>query len=167
MLYFLPESEHHIVLLLLDTLYSVYIFCIDITNLCSGLLSRLSLLPSLFQLFFFLCPCNFPAFFFPYTRFTPACWLVGWLVCFLACCSAAFLPPALDVPIHCCGEIQWISPDVVLLVTTKFIFHSSTSQTGNSRFCFQVFLVVGEILALKSQDHQEVLRMVRFGTSLC
>lgn len=49
-------------------------------------------------------------------------------VFFLTFHSAAYLPPALDVPIHLCGEIHWISPDEVPLVTTKSILHSSRSR---------------------------------------
>lgn len=122
MLYSLPESGHPIVLLLLVTLFPIF---------CSLVLSLISLLPCPLFCFlvFFLCPYNFPAFFSPYRCFTLACCFFSLLAARLHFCSS------LCVPIRWCGEIHWISPHQVSLVTTKLVSRSRRSQrqTGKPR----------------------------------
>lgn len=145
MLYSFPESEPHVVLLLLVTLFSVF------SSLVSSLTTLLTC-PLGFG-FFFLCPYNFPAFFSLYTCFTPACWVFFSLAAKLHICLLPLTFLSIGVE-RSTGSPQikcrWWPPNSSYVAVRQ-------KQTGNSWFCFQLFLVGGGILVLKSQDHQQVV----------
>jgi len=101
MLYSLLESEHHVILLLLVTLFPVF---------CSLDSSLTSLLTCHLFWFFFPCPYNFPVFFSFYTCFTPACWVFSSFATQLHIClvPSTFLPVGVDrstgsPQTKCCG----------------------------------------------------------------
>lgn len=122
MLYSLPESGHPIVLLLLVTLFPIF---------CSLVLSLISLLPC--PLFCFLFFSSVHIIFQLSSPPTDALLLL--VVFFSLLAARLHFCSSLRVPIRWCGEIHWISPHQVSLVTTKLVSRSRRSQrqTGKPR----------------------------------
>lgn len=106
---------------------------------------------ALFWLFWFFFSGHVVFHFFSLSTHTLLLFVVFFFV-FLTCCSVAFMPPAVDIPLVWSDFLDL--PRSLQLITTKFILHRNTSQgqMGNSWVGFQLFLAGGEILALKSQD---------------